>query len=943
MNEEVRVFALAKHFGIDSRRMMAILAALGEPPKSASSIIGVDTVRLLYQALAEAEGVNGGTGYLKLPAHRLGRGNGIWVIGRGLTQLPVDMPDRGQVVTIELHSGSMSAIGPNVSVFRSLKVLNLANAGLRRVNAAVSRLPQLEQLILSSNELTELPPELGETPKLTYLDVQDNRLVALPKELAPLLRRGLQLKASGNRFPEPLLSLLERGESSIAAYLESLSGSTRLFEARVMLVGEGNVGKSSLLAAMQGQPFVADRPTTHGIEIGQLELEHAHEKAALPVRVWDFGGQEVYRITHQFFYSPGTLFLLVWRPREGRQQSDIVGWLRRLRLRVGANARILIVATYGDERRVELDLPALKREFGGMIVDHVTVDNSSGANIDRLKELVRAHLSSLPHVGQSISLRWSDVRERLVEAGCSRPYMPVREYFDMCNRSGVPEAEQAALLDLCHDLGQVIYFSEDEGLRDLVILQPEWLSKAIGIVLEDHVTRSANGVLLHSHLREIWRAANYADENHPYFLRLMEKFDVCYRMRDDETRSLVAQLVPFERPQINFGAPRPRPGPRPPTLRRLRLNCALSDGAPGLIAWLTVRNHEYSVGKHWRNGVFLVHPKLAYDSSALIELSEDERLLRLEVSAPSPDFFFNVLRDSIETLLRRRWPGLRYRLLVPCPGRSQGTPCAGVFPLDGLLRRREAGGQLQNCLDCDGEFSVDELLTGFAPPTGTFQEELTNLSNRVRDVQSGVLHLETVAAASEASLRRIARAVAMEVTDCPRLFTVTKEAGRIRGLSSDRVRLRLWCENPGSYHPVRAQPYLITEAKAWIRSTWPYVKLVMKALQLAIPLAGAVAGIDLGKDTYELAQHELDLAAGTLDLLQQLGMGDEDEYSGLTGRGSTMSGLEGEALRAFRTFLFDVDPARAFGGLRRVQASTGDFLWVCAEHYRTYDPGLPTL
>ena len=55
----------------------------------------------------------------------------------------------------------------------------------------------------------------------------------------------------------------------------------------------------------------------------------------MTVRAWDFGGQEVYRITHQFFFSQRALYLVVWKPREGQEQNEVEGWLRRIRLRVG--------------------------------------------------------------------------------------------------------------------------------------------------------------------------------------------------------------------------------------------------------------------------------------------------------------------------------------------------------------------------------------------------------------------------------------------------------------------------------------------------------------------------------------------------------------------------------------------------------------------------------
>jgi hypothetical protein len=56
-----------------------------------------------------------------------------------------------------------------------------------------------------------------------------------------------------------------------------------------------------------------------------------------------------------------------------------------------------------------------------------------------------------------------------------------------------------------------------------------------------------------------------------------------------------------------------------------------------------------------------------------------------------------------------------------------------------------------------------------------------------------------------------------------------------------------------------------------------------------------------------------------------------------------ISPAEGQALRSFRTLLLRNDPGRSFGGLRRVQAPAGEFLWVCTQHHPEYDPGLPDI
>jgi internalin A len=50
----------------------------------------------------------------------------------------------------------------------------------------------------------------------------------------------------------------------------------------------------------------------------------------------------------------------------------------------------------------------------------------------------------------------------------------------------------------------------------------------------------------------------------------------------------------------------------------------MAEAAPGLIAWLTVRNHRFSTERHWRRGVFLEHRDHA--TQALLTLDHDLEL-----------------------------------------------------------------------------------------------------------------------------------------------------------------------------------------------------------------------------------------------------------------------------------------------------------------------------
>ncbi len=861
-----------------------------------------------------------------------------------LTEVPDSLGNLTALTGLNLGDNQLTEVPDSLGNLTALTQLYLNGNQLTEVPDSLGNLTALTQLNLNGNQLTEVPDSLGNLTALTQLDLSGNQLTAVPSQLADLLTGGLQLKLSGNPLGDPLPELVERGANELATYLRSLSDAIAQYEAKLLLVGEGNVGKTSLVAALKGAPFVEGRPTTHGIEITPITFPHPALGLDMTLRTWDFGGQEVYRVSHQFFFSRRALYVVVWHARQGQEQDEVEGWLRRIQLRVGHDARTMVVATHCAERLPELDYTHLKQTFSGLLAGSFEVDSRTGVGLSELREAIGVQAARLPQMGQRISPRWVSAREEILARAEAEPQIRYEQFAGICERHGVTGPEISTLAKLMHDLGQVIYYAEDEGLKDIVVLNPEWLTKAISYVLNDAPTREAGGVLDHARLREIWheRQDGYALRYHPYFLRLMEKFDISYRLDGDELHSLVAQLVPHERPGLPW-----KPGTQPPAgIRTLTLLCRLSEPAPGLISWLTVRHNRASTGAHWRRGVFLRHPIAAYASEALLELRSNTELA-VEVRAPSPDLYFNVLRDSIEDLIIRRWPGLAYRLLIPCPGKTvSGPPCPGQFPLDGLLRVRE-GGQTSTvaCMDCGQLHEIPILLTGFAMPGTPLADDLDQMHDQLAEIKTSITGIQGQAAEIADTVRRVQRVVSTEVTDCPRLFTLAKTLptpGRRARFYQHHYQLTLWCEHPGYWHPCDSATYDLDPPKEWFAQISPYVALVFRTLQLIVPLAGSIAVASQPQDQLEKARAHLEVMSTLVadlpgNLERRLSEGGIGEAAG------ELTAAEGQALRALRAILFEHDQLRAFGGMRRVQAPSGDLLWVCADHYLEYDPGLPTV
>ena len=279
-----------------------------------------------------------------------------------------------------------------------------------------------------------------------------------------------------------------------------------------MLVGEGNVGKTTLLKALKGKADAAPQehePTTHGVEIDihGLRLPHpafGKDGVEIQLTAWDFGGQDVYRVTHQFFFSRRSLYLLVWDPRRGVQQGQVEDWLNMIRLRVGYDASVIIVSTHckTGERIARIDQPVFKQQYGDMIVGFHEVDSlvpdPEGATgemtgIAELKKIIAEHAAKLEQMGMLFNNNWKAARDELLAR--PEPRISYATFAETCAAHGLNQIDTDTLAHLMHDLGYIVHYSDDEKLRDDVFLKPEWLTKIIGFVLEDRATQDAEGIL----------------------------------------------------------------------------------------------------------------------------------------------------------------------------------------------------------------------------------------------------------------------------------------------------------------------------------------------------------------------------------------------------------------------------------------------------------------
>ncbi|MBN3948066.1 MAG: leucine-rich repeat domain-containing protein [Nostoc sp. NMS7] len=923
-----------------------------------------------------------------------------------LTEIPDAIASLTLLQTLYLSSNQLTELPEAIASLSLLQILNLTNNKLTELPEAIAFLSQLQHLGLGymsgGNPLLKLPISLrqlkqlrrlwayqcelqflpnwiGEFTQLQKLELNANSLTDLPPSLGQLPHLET-VELDDNPLNPDLAAAYEQGTEAVLEYLRAKADKQiTLNEAKLILVGEGEVGKSCLLGALGGDEWVEGRPTTHGIEIKPVILTDPDSGTEITLNGWDFGGQRVYRPTHQLFFSAPAVYLVVWKPREGPQQGFVKEWITLIKNRE-PDAKVLVVATHGGpgQRQPDIDRQEILDQFGkDTVLDFFHVDSkpqeitTHNTGLIELKEKIARVAASLPEVGRSVPAKWQQVREILKTR--DKAYLPYDDVIAICAQQGIDEQQAELFLRISHILGHFIHYHYDPTLRDIVILKPDWLAKAISFVLDDKKTRDKNGLIEFDYLSELWSnppfagEEGYSKELHPIFLRLMERFDLSYKVVLDQLKpsntSLIAQLVPDTRPERlpNWGE-QPEAGDR----QQVQI-CRIVDSrgqfavAEGLFYQLIVRLHKYSLGRtnyedsiHWQRGLMLDND---YNGRALLEYVDTD--VKITVRAAYPERFLSYLTEDIKWLVENFWEGLRCNVMVSCVAPcGLNTPGNGLFEVEKLIKSKKKNDEfLCTVSGCDEWQNIDCLLNN-APTTpppsqvigikqfrSIVKEELKVIrrdfiildSRNQQRFQALSQKQRIILSQVDQQFADLMQMFTDEAKDGPRLFSFKPiEPGfgdRPKWISA-KFQLTLWCEHARQPLPAlnpddkKKGVYELDLRREWFTKAVPYLKLLTGTLSLVLPVAGSATKFMLDDTTYKAFEKQLDLGQKTIESTLK---GSE---MALTGKSKgDASFLEGDAIRAQGSILRELhallkqkDPS--FGGLVRVQNKRREFLWV---------------
>jgi internalin A len=484
--------------------------------------------------------------------------------------------------------------------------LGLSGNGLTGVPECLGKLTNLRKLSLANNKVTEIPAWLAELSNLEILDLQDNQLVRISESVAKLPRL-CALFLHGNpqlALPPKILgptaaeiktkSVSPKSPKEIFSYLFVRStGARPMNEAKLILVGQGGVGKSSLVKTLKGEQFKEGEQPTEGIKISDWQCPLKRKQKAT-LHIWDFGGQEMMHATHQFFLTARSLYLLVLNRRMGGIDREADYWFRLIRAFGGNDAPVIVVLNKQKKEPFDVNRGGWLEKYAGNIKSFVETDCADKASIRRLQTKIQEQLREMQSLKESFPSHWFDIKDELSRN--TAQFITFEEYRRICRRHSEDDPQQQTMLaGFLHDVGVALNYKEDPRLRFAYVLKPEWVTQGIYALL--HAFVMSKGLFSCSHAEHILAPEGYSGEAAHFILGLMEQFELSFALGDNQKRSLIPQLLDDRQP-VEAGDF--------DVLSCLNFGYQYAVLPEGLLPRFIVRTHHISDSKmRWKSGVIL--------------------------------------------------------------------------------------------------------------------------------------------------------------------------------------------------------------------------------------------------------------------------------------------------------------------------------------------------
>ncbi len=412
-------------------------------------------------------------------------------------------------------------------------------------------LSALQELRFDNCSLNNVPYGLLNQSSLKYLLLNHTKIPGIPAELL-----------SQHTYDSCL--------DSLRAYLLDLEyGSVESTDAKLLILGNGRIGKTQICRQLRAEQYDPNVSSTHGIMVSSASVPQSQDGSSSLLHLWDFGGQDIYHGTHALFMRTRAIFMLVWIP-EAEEASDkhdglifrnqpLDYWLSYIRNLSGLDNPVLVVQTRCDRPEDEIrHLPVPDHALEGFrfckLLQYSSLKNRGRA---ALEETLREAVAWLREEQGIVLLGkgWMRVKLRLEAMRNADAALPPKErqyrtlsqetFHQLCTEGEGNVDSPEYLLRYLHNSGIVFY---RPGLfQERIILDQGWALEAVYTPFHREKCykplRHLRGRFCRSLLEVlVWEA--YSEEEQKLLLDMMLFCGVCFiHQEGNEARGIEPEYI----------------------------------------------------------------------------------------------------------------------------------------------------------------------------------------------------------------------------------------------------------------------------------------------------------------------------------------------------------------------------------------------------------------
>jgi internalin A len=573
----------------------------------------------------------------------------------------------------KLSNEDLAELLPEILKLKSLEVLNLNYNHLIKFDKEFAKLENLRVLDLSNNQLAEFDADFAKLKHLQKLSLNYNQLTKFDANFAKLENlQVLDLRDNPLPFPAEILSECENPKrilNFIVHYYDAQEkGKLRpLNEAKIVVVGEANVGKTSVINRLLHNKFI-QTSSTHGIEIHRWENVELEDKEKVQLNVWDFGGQEIMHATHQFFFTKRTVYILVINARENEDTNKTEEWLQRIQ-NLSQNSPVFIVGNKIDENNrgtdrtslgyFDIERKRLLEKFPNLIkgfygVSSVVWEKRFDFLFEDFRKALISEIGKLGEIHKEFPANWFDIKAQLEEMQARKvPYITFRDYLSRCIKADIENEEsQRTLIDFMHDLGIALSFQDDPELRDLAVLNPEWVTRGVYALIDNAQITLEKGILKREDIGKYLNEDEYPKETQDFIIKMMRKFRLLIDIQKDKV-FLIPDLLPKDETDT---------GKWDDTLH-FQYSYDIYEKSI-LRRFMVEVFHLCSKETYWRNGIVLIRG----DNRALVKADVQNKTISIKIDGNQSTRreFIAVLRSKFDEI-HASFDGLAFKEMLGHP------------------------------------------------------------------------------------------------------------------------------------------------------------------------------------------------------------------------------------------------------------------------------------